>query len=116
MITSMDRNIALNIFLKTGKWFSYSILRNAPRDELETFRILERLQVKLTKKQLDVEFNEACLTNELYPKYTNVKLHDERARGEEFVLKFRKELIQRQITELKGNIKVLVDEFGKSLA
>ena len=42
--------------------------------------------VYITKRKLDIEFNKNCLQHGLLPNYTNVKLHDEEARQEKFVL------------------------------
>ena len=39
------------------------------------------------------------------PTYTNIKIHDEAAKSEEFVKKFKQQLIQRQQNELEKSIK-----------
>ena len=41
----------------------------------------------------------------MLPTYTNVNLHDDAARNEEFVLEFRLNFIKRQIEEISGKLK-----------
>ena len=100
------------------KWFSFIILRTIPEDTKNKFRLLEKSLKKLKKTQCHLVFNETCVRNELLPKYTNVRVHDEAARQEPIVLNFRKELMQRQIQEQKLSINRLmsqVSELKKSL-
>jgi hypothetical protein len=44
-----------------------------------------------------------------------VKLHDRNAKNDDFVLKFRKDLMQRQIEELKKDLSCIRVDFGKAL-
>jgi hypothetical protein len=44
-----------------------------------------------------------------------VKLHDKNARDDDFVLKFRRDLMQRQIEELKKDLSCIRVEFGKAI-
>ena len=41
----------------------------------------------------------------MLPTYTNVNLHDDAARNEEFVLEFRLNFIKRQLEEISGKLK-----------
>lgn len=92
MGTVETRNI---IKYYSAKWLSFKILDRVPNDTKQSFRKLEKSQEKLTKKRMDIEFNKNCLQHNLLPNYTNVKLHDEAARKENFVFEFRRNLIQR---------------------
>ena len=70
----MERSVFLrNITLKNiaSRWLSFSILKIIGQDTKSKFRKLEKVQEKLTKKQLDIEFNRKCIDNDLLPNYTN---------------------------------------------
>ena len=46
-----SRNIAIDTFLLTSKWLSFSILNISSREIILKFRNLEKLQCKSTKKK-----------------------------------------------------------------
>ena len=46
----------------------------------------------------------------MLPTYTNVNLHDDAARNEEFVWEFRLNLIKWQIEEISGKLKNMLIE------
>ena len=50
-------------------------------------------------------FNEICINEEMLPKYTYFKLHDPAAHKYNFTLEYRRDLVKRQITFCKNNIK-----------
>jgi hypothetical protein len=62
------RNITIKRF--TSRWLSYSILKIIGQETKNKFRVLEKLQEKITKKVLDIEFNKKCIENGLLPNYT----------------------------------------------
>ena len=80
---------------------SYTILTSLEDNIKSEFRILERKSIKLIKTTNHLLYNETCINNSLLPTYTNIRLHDDAARLEPFVLDFRKDLILRQIRENK---------------
>ena len=90
-------------------WLSLTSLKSLNPDDKSSFRKLERLETKLIKLKSHLQFNETCLINKLLPTYTNVKLHDDAARTQQFVLDFRLSLIERQINEQASELKI-VDE------
>lgn len=108
-----SRNI--NIQFAIAKWLSFKILKFISPEIKLIFRKLENEQEKITKKELDVMFNENCIQHSLLPTYTNIKIHDEAARSEEFVLKFRQNLIYRQINNLKEELHILRKDQMKSI-
>ena len=85
------------------KWLSFTAFKYADNNEILAFRKIERLQNKIIKLKCHLQFNETCIINKMIPTYTNVYLHDDAARNEEFVLEFRLNLIKRQIEEISGN-------------
>ena len=64
-----SRNIAIKKYL--AKWFSFRILNLSDIETKKCFRTIEKVNEKLTKKRLDIEFNIKCLDNGLLPNYTN---------------------------------------------
>ena len=88
-------------------WMSFTAFKYADNNEKISFRKIERLQNKIIKLQFNchLQFNETCIVNKMLPTYTNVNLHDDAARNEEFVLEFRLNFIKRQIEEISDKLK-----------
>ena len=84
---------------------SFTAFIYADNNEKIAFRKIERLQNKIIKLKCHLQFNDTCIINKMLPTYTNVNLHDEAARNEEFVLEFRLNFIKRQIEEISGKLK-----------
>ena len=84
---------------------SFTAFKYADNNEKIAFRKIERLQNKIIKQKCHLQFNETCIVNKMFPTYTNVNLHDDAARNEEFVLEFRLNFIKRQIEEISGKLK-----------
>ena len=86
------------------KWLSFIILRTATPQVKSEYRKIEKMKMKIIKLKSHRSFNETCVINKLLPTYTNVRLHDDAARQETFVLDFRLKLVERQIAEQKDDI------------
>ena len=70
----MERHVFLrNITIKRiiAKWLSYSILNIITQETKKCYRDLEKIQAKLTKKLMDIDFNKKCKENNLLPNYTH---------------------------------------------
>ena len=65
-------------------------------------RSIERIQKKIINFKYALVFNKCCLKENILPNYTNIKLHDPAARNEQFTVKYRKELVERQIRQKKS--------------
>ena len=63
----------------------------------ELYREMEKCLLKLTAISSHLSFNEMCLNNRLLPIFKSVRLHDEAARGENFVNIFREDLNKSEI-------------------
>ena len=63
----------------------------------ELYRETEKCLLKLTAISSHLSFNEMCLNNRLLPIFKSVRLHDEAARGENFVNIFREDLNKSEI-------------------
>ena len=94
-------------------WLSKVILRTLTPETKSKFREVERTSIKLIEVSSHQLFNRCCLNNNLLPAYTNVTLHDEAARTEEFTFEFRKKLVHRQIEQQSQRTLELQIEIGK---
>ena len=110
MVVHSKRCAMLEIKLCLIKWLSLSILRACGPELKVLFRKLEDVNIKLIKAVEHRKFNEQCLQHDLLPNYTNIRLHDARARGQRFVTNFRKELINRELLSLTERISQLSDQ------
>ena len=95
-------------------WLSITALRHIPPDQKSVFRKLEKLELKIIRLEGHLEFNQACIRNKLLPTYTNINLHDGAARQEEFVLDFRRNLIERQIDEQKQDLSITKNQLDEA--
>ena len=96
-------------------WLSKIILKIVNRDVAAAFRNIERILVRLTKTRYHLRFNESCIQHELLPTFTNIKLYDEAARPQTFVLDFRRKLIQHESKNHKAKIIELENEYAQQL-
>ena len=68
------------------------------------YRRIEKQKLRIVKLKSHLSFNETCIINNMLQTYTNVKLQDDAAREETFVLDFRKKMVEGQIEEEKEEI------------
>ena len=97
------------------RWLSFVILKTSTPLVKSEYRKIERIKVKSLKLKCHLAFNETCVINKLLPTYTNVRLHDDAAREETFVLDFRLKLVERQIAEQKEEIINAESDFNQQL-
>ena len=95
-------------------WMSKVILKVCNPEIKGSYRNYERLALKLINERCHLEFNLSCIQHNLLPVYTNIKLHDKAARPQDFVIDFRKKLIERQISQQKQNINTLNEQVTAS--
>jgi len=85
-------------------WTSKIILRVSNKEQKTIFRKLEKFCIKLTNVEQHILFNEQCLQHNIFPVYTNIKLHDATTGAQKFVSGFRRNLIVTQIEQQKQEI------------
>ena len=76
-------------------------------------RSIEKTQKKLINARNSVIFNETCIKNGLFPKYTNLKLHDPTIQERKFTLHFRRRLVEEQLQEKNLEVTKLEDQQRK---
>ena len=99
-------------------WHSKIILKTLPIATKTIFRKYEKSMSKLVTLRAHLLFNETCKNNELLPIYTNIRLHNEATRHENFVLDFRKDLIDNEIKKQIEEISTITakcDQIKKEL-
>ena len=94
-------------------WLSKIVFKYATNTVKNAFRRLENTQRKLVSVEEHQKFNKQCIQHDLLPIYTNIKLHDATAGSHEFVKKFRKELIVRQINKQQADITSLSGQINE---
>ncbi len=84
-----------------------SLIYNLPAERRKSVRELEKISTKIIKEKCSLLFNSTCLKEQILPKYTNIKLHDQAARNEHFTLKYRRQLVEREVENAKASIETL---------
>ena len=77
---------------------------------LSKVRKLEKLDFKTRKSQLDVEFLQLCLENNLTPKFLNFKVTNFQLRGSTAYRECQVKLLQQELTNRKSNHRVKENE------
>ena len=72
-------------------------LATVPSDIKRTFNKIQKLNRKLSKAKNAVLFNDICIQENILPKYTNIKLHDQRAKKQLFTEEFQRNLVKHQL-------------------
>jgi uncharacterized protein (DUF1778 family) len=60
-------------------------------------RRIEKNNKKIVNKKYSLVFNETCIKEQLLPNYTDIRTHDPAAREESITVRYRFQLIERQI-------------------
>ena len=74
-----------------------ALLHTLPPELKSEVRKLEKVSSKLCKSECRVLFNSLCVRENLLPNYSNIKLHNEATKREPITLKFRQQLVQREL-------------------
>ena len=73
------------------------LLFSLPIDVKQVVRSFEKVCIKLVKAKYSRLFNEVCIHDNMYPKYSNIRLYDKNAEKEALTLSFRQKLVQREV-------------------
>ena len=84
-----------------------------PETTKRTFNRIQKLNRKLSKAKSAVLFNDICIKENILPKYTNVKLHDQRAKKQPFTETFRRKLVEHQLKQKEAQVKDLQQRLAK---
>ena len=86
------------------------LIHDLDEQSKSTCRKFEKCLIKWTKLKLNVVFNSTCIRENILPKYTNINLHDEAARDEEFTKDYRMKLVKRQLENGKRKLMEIEEE------
>ena len=93
-----------------------SLIFNLPSERRKSVRELEKVSAKLIKQKCSLLFNSTCLKEDILPTYSNIKLHSQAARKEPFTLKYRRNLVEREVQNAKANIETLEKDHSERIA
>ena len=84
------------------------ILNTVSIEGRSTFSKLQKVNRKICKAKNAILFNDICLQENILPKYTNIKLHDQRAKKQLFTEEFQRKLVIHQLETKKKLVEKLV--------
>jgi hypothetical protein len=82
------------------------------RSELQIFRVVEKLEKKLSKCGSAIIFNQVCLREQLLPNYTDFRLHNSALRDAPFTVQFRKSLLEDQLQQKTDERSKLITDYN----
>ena len=89
-----------------------SLLYSRPEEEKRIIRKIEKCFYKKNSSRAAIVFNEICLREGLYPNYTRLRLHNPSWHNNENILSFRKEIIERQLSEKRDRCNEIESEIS----
>ena len=96
-------------------------LNSIPDTIKKAFNQAQKLNKKLSKAKAALLFNDICLNENILPKYTNVRLHDQRAKKQSFTETFRRNLVNHQkeiqekrVSEIEKKLRRLQEALAES--
>jgi hypothetical protein len=91
-----------------------TLIFDLPIQTKNIVRSIEKTNKKIVNKTNSLVFNETCLKEKILPTYTNIRTHDPAAREETITVKYRYELIQRQIKLINCELEKLKAEITEN--
>ena len=92
---------------------TFAILLHQLTSELRTLvRKIENLMKKISNCETAVSFNNTCLRENLLPKYTHIRLHDQAAQNASFTRNYRRNLVELQLQNKKDELQRLRQELN----
>ena len=86
-----------------------------PPAERKLGRRIENLCKKITNAKYAVLFNKKCIQENLFPKFSNVRLHDRTVQQKRFTLDFRRKLLHEQILQKQNQLKELTADVDRAM-
>ena len=90
------------------------VLTNLCQDQKRVIRKLETTKKKIVNAHYAVVFNQTCITENLLPYFTNVRLYDRAVQRSELTLDFRKKLVEDEIVRKKQLLRSLYVEYSET--
>ena len=77
--------------------FSKIIIKRLSRDQINIFRKVKKITKSYIKVNADLKYLNFCANNQLLPRFTNFRLYDVSAENDKNTVKFKTELLNREI-------------------
>ena len=74
------------------------VLPRLSNEEKKVVRLIENTKNKITNAHFAVIFNQTCITENLLPHFTNIRLYDRAVQRSEVTFEFRRKLIEEEIS------------------
>ena len=108
------RNVEFNKHIQAIVYFySRVVIRKLSNNCLQLFRKLEKAYKTLIKTNADLQFLIFCLNNQMLPNFVNFKLYDVTAQHDESTIKFKRQLLEREIEKKKEEHRNETKDLGK---
>ena len=95
---------------ETSRIHIRDVLPSLCQEQKRVFRQLETVKKKIVNAHYAVVFNQTCITENLLPYFTNVRLYDRAVQRSDLTLNFRKKLVEEEITRKKQDLRSLYVE------
>ena len=84
--------------------FSKIIIKRLSRDQLNIFRKVEKITKSFIKVNADLKYLNFCANNQLLPRFTNFRPYDVSAVNDKNTVKFKTELLNREIRNKQSTL------------
>ena len=112
----IERNVdSIFLIYAVCKFLSRIILKRLSPIKLESLRKVEKNVKNLIKLKADIKYLNFCSTNQLLPKFVNFNLYDVSAKNEPNTIKFKQQLLERELLKKKDLERSLLTETLRSL-
>ena len=115
MACVLGRNVVSKALQATCLFYSRLVLTKIGDGAKREFREIEREAKTITKLNADLDFLNICLNNQLLPKFLNFKLYDVTAQYEPSTVKFKEQLMTREIAKKNEDLSRNNIKFGIKL-
>lgn len=99
---------------ETSRIHIRDVLPSLCQEQKRVFRQLETVKKKIVNAHYAVVFNQTCITENLLPYFTNVRLYDRAVQRSDLTLNFRKKLVEEEITRKKQDLRSLYVDYSKA--
>ena len=86
------------------------IISETSQNARNIVRNIEKTQKKVITAKNAVVFHQTCISNDILPKFTDIRLHNPAVRRHQITLDFRKKLVEEQLKEREERVRELEAE------
>ena len=90
------------------------VLTSLCQEQKVVVRQIENIKKKIVNAHYAVIFNQTCITENLLPYFTNIRLYDRAVQRSELTLDFRKKLVEEEIERKKQLLRNLYTDYSEA--